>query len=372
MDKTRVVIVDDSALVRRLLSEILSSDPQIEVVATAVDAYEARDEIKKHNPHVITLDIEMPKMDGLTFLKNLMRLRPMPVVMISSLTQKNADMTLRALELGAVDFVSKPKADLDSTLNSFTDEIINKIKIARYAKVKSLQGPKVTSTDVEKTHKNKIVLSKNRKQQNYRATEQLIAIGASTGGTEAARSIIEALPANFPPILIVQHIPAVFSAAFAQRMDSLSAMTVYEAEDGQKIMHGHVYVAPGGQHLMAVRDGAVFRCKLTNDEPVNRHRPSVDVLFHSVAHNIGASAVGVILTGMGRDGAEGLKDMKNIGCKTIAQDENTSIVWGMPGEAVKQGIIDQTLPLNTIAPSLQKLCPEKDKQIVSSKQIVAN
>ena len=383
MSKTRVVIVDDSALVRRLLSDILNSDPQVEVVATAPDAYAARKEIKDKNPHVITLDIEMPKMDGLTFLKNLMRLHPMPVIMISTLTEKGADVTMQALEYGAIDFIAKPKIDVTHSMENYAEEIIAKVKAARHAKVNALENvppkkvtslkqkpsPQVKDHKVEKAHFIDEVLPKNSRQINYQTTEQIIAIGASTGGTEAVRSIIEVLPADYPGIVITQHIPAGFSAAFANRMDAASAMVVGEAKDGQQIMRGHVYVAPGDQHLQVVRDGAMFRCKLTKDMPVNRHGPSVDVLFRSVAQNLGHNTIGIILTGMGKDGAVGIKEIQEAGACTIAQDEATSVVWGMPGEAVKLGGIDEVLPLHNIAEYMQALNVKRDREVASSPEL---
>ncbi len=376
MSNTRVIIVDDSALVRRLLSDILNSDPEIDVVATAVDAYAARKEIKEKNPHVITLDVEMPKMDGLTFLQNLMRLHPMPVVMISTLTEKGANVTMQALEYGAVDFIPKPKIDVTNSLEAYAEEIIDKVKAARHAKVQALSDKKpsiihsksaqnsINTSKVEQAHNVDEVLAKTSIRANFQTTDPIIAIGASTGGTEAVRSIIEVLPADFPGIVVSQHIPAGFSAAFAKRMNSVSAMVVDEAKDGQQILRGHVYVAPGDFHLLVVRDGAMFRCKLSQEMPVNRHRPSVDVMFRSVSQSLGSNTIGVILTGMGKDGAVGIKEIQETGACTIAQDEETSVVWGMPGEAVKLGGIDKILPLNKVADTLIELIENRDNGIV--------
>jgi two-component system, chemotaxis family, protein-glutamate methylesterase/glutaminase len=338
--RTRVLVVDDSALVRKVLTEILSSDPDIEVVGTASDPFIAREEIKRLNPDVLTLDVEMPRMDGITFLSNLMRLRPMPVVMVSSLTEQGADVTLNALELGAVDFVTKPKLDVSHGLTDYAQEIIAKVRAASRARVRSPQDFSATSG------------AKNVPQpvlKHYRTTDRLIAIGASTGGTEALREVLERMPANAPAVVITQHIPEAFSMPFAKRLNSATAMTVCQAEDGQQILQGHAYVAPGNRHLKVVRSGAKFVCRLDDGEPVNRHRPSVDVMFNSVAEHIGPNAVGVLLTGMGTDGAQGMKAMLAARAHTLAQDEASSVIWGMPGEAVKIGAAGQVLPLDRIA-----------------------
>lgn len=334
--KTKVLVVDDSALIRKVLSEILRADPELEVVGTAPDPYAAREEIKRLNPDVLTLDVEMPKMDGITFLSNLMRLRPMPVVMVSSLTERGADVTLAALELGAFDFVTKPKLDVAQGLQDYAREITAKVKAAARSRVR----PRIPS--------GRPPVAKVPIQQ-YRTTDRLIAIGASTGGTEAIREVLEAMPPDAPAIVITQHIPEAFSAPFARRLDGLCAIRVLHAEDGQPILQGHAYVAPGNQHLAVVRSGARFQCQLDAGEPVNRHRPAVDVLFASVAKNAGINAVGVILTGMGGDGARGLRAMRDAGATTIAQDEKSSVVWGMPGEAVKLGAAEHVLPLEKIA-----------------------
>jgi len=340
VNKTRVLVVDDSALVRKVLTEILSSDPGIEVVGAASDPFVARDEIKRLNPDVLTLDVEMPRMDGITFLSNLMRLRPMPVVMVSSLTEQGADVTLNALELGAIDFVTKPKFDVLHGLNDYAQEIIAKVHAASRARVRA--PPDIGSTSGMPRAPLPVL-------KHYKTTDRLIAIGASTGGTEALRVVLERMPANAPAIVITQHIPAAFSLPFAKRLNNASAMTVCQAEDGQQILQGHAYVAPGNRHLRVVRSGAKFICRLDDGEPVNRHRPSVDVMFGSVAEHIGANAVGVLLTGMGTDGALGMQAMRAAGSHTLAQDEATSVVWGMPGEAVKLGAAEQVLPLERIA-----------------------
>lgn len=355
--KIRVLIVDDSALVRQLLSEILNSDPMIEVIGAAPDPFIAREKIKQLNPDVLTLDVEMPKMDGVTFLRNLMRLRPMPVVMVSTLTQQGADVTLEALELGAIDFVTKPNIDLQEHLKDYTDELIAKVKMAAGARVRSKADRDMSVLQVEQRHTTDSIIEKRQtiSPLKLKTTDKIIAIGASTGGTEAIREVLLTMPADAPGIVITQHIPPKFSTSFAHRMNTISAMTVYEAEDGQQILPGHVYIAPGGQHLLIERSGARYYCRLNNGPPVNRHKPSVDVLFRSVAQNVGANAIGVILTGMGDDGARGLLELKEIGAPTIAQDEASSVVWGMPGEAVKLGAADTQLSLDKITDKIISL-----------------
>jgi len=353
MAKVKVLIVDDSALVRKLLSEMLATSPDIEVVGVAQDPYIAREKIKQLSPDVLTLDVEMPRMDGLTFLKNLMRLRPMPVVMVSSLTEQGADVTLRALEMGAIDFVTKPKLDLAEGLGEYRDELVEKIMAAAAVSETALLM-RADALKVNRKNSADAVIEK-RISKHYRTTDRLIAIGASTGGTEAIKDVLIEMPPDTPGIVITQHIPEGFSEPFAKRMDSLCAIRVKQAEDHEQILPGHAYVAPGNAHLLVVRDGAKYRCRLNDGPPVNRHIPSVDVLFRSVAQNVGPNAVGVILTGMGGDGAEGLYEMHEAGAKTIAQDEKTSVVWGMPGEAVKRGGVDITLPLNKISANLLKL-----------------
>ncbi len=352
--KIKVLIVDDSALVRQVLSEMLNSAPDIEVVGTAQDPYVARERIKSLNPDVLTLDVEMPRMDGVTFLRNLMRLRPMPVVMVSTLTEKGADITFQALELGAVDFVSKPKTDIAHTLDDYAEEIITKVRTAASARVQALT--RSLADDGLARHTADAVLGKVSASNHFRTTDRILAIGASTGGTEAIKEVLMRLPADTPGTVITQHIPEAFSAPFAKRMNGTSAMTVCEAEDGQQIVTGHAYIAPGSQHLLVERDGARYICRLNDGPPVNRHKPSVDVLFRSVAQNVGSNAISVLLTGMGDDGARGMQEMKEAGAPTIAQDEKSSVVWGMPGEAVKLGCVDSVLSLAKIpAYILQRL-----------------
>lgn len=361
LKKIKVLIIDDSALIRQLLTEILSTDPAIEVVGTASDPLMARNKIKQLFPDVLTLDIEMPKMDGITFLKNLMRLRPMPVVMISTLTEVGADVTLDALEIGAIDFIAKPKIDVAEKIQDYAADIINKIKTASVAQVRTYSAAKIPA--VSKKLSADVILAKgsgsvhgSALSRGLKTTEKIIAIGASTGGTEAIKEVLIKMPASAPAIIISQHIPAAFGGPFAKRMDGSSAMTVHEAKDGQQILPGHVYIAPGSRHFILERSGSRYVCRLNNGPLVNRHKPSVDVMFRSVSQNAGANAVGAILTGMGDDGARGMKEMHEAGCATIAQDEKSSVVWGMPGEAVKHGGVDHIISLEHIAEKLLALC----------------
>jgi two-component system chemotaxis response regulator CheB len=331
----RVLVVDDSALVRELLSTMLASDPDVRVVGTAADAYAARDKIKALAPDVLTLDVEMPRMDGLQFLRNLMRLRPMPVVMCSSLTERGADITLEALELGAVDFITKPRLDIAHTLRDYTEELVAKVKAAARARVRPPGEPLPAA-------------ALSAAPGPRRTTQQMVAIGASTGGTEAIREPLVRLPPDSPTLLIAQHIPAAFSAAFARRLDACSRLRVLQAEDRQPLLAGHAYVAPGDRHLTVERDGSRYRCRLTDTDPQARHRPSVDLLFRSLALCAGRNALGVLLTGMGNDGAHGLLALREAGARTLAQDQSTSVVWGMPGAAAALGAAETLLPLSAI------------------------
>jgi len=356
--KSTVLIVDDSALVRQMLTEILNNDPRLEVIGVAADPYIARDKIKQLKPDVITLDVEMPKMDGITFLSNLMRLHPMPVIMVSSLTEKGAEVTLQALEIGAVDFVAKPKIDVQHGLKEYADELCDKVANAAGAKLLDVwRSSSALSIEAITKHTTDEVIGK-KAPRKLRTTEKIIAIGASTGGTEAIKELLIRMPADSPGIVITQHIPEAFSAPFAKRMNNNSAMTVYEASDGQQILPGHVYIAPGNQHLIVERSGARYICRLNDGPAVNRHRPSVNVMFRSVAQNVGTNAIGVMLTGMGDDGATGMKEMHDNGAHTIAQDEKTCVVWGMPGEAVKAGGVDEIVPLHNITNKLITLSSE--------------
>jgi two-component system, chemotaxis family, protein-glutamate methylesterase/glutaminase len=357
MGKIKVLIVDDSALVRQVLTRVLGESPEIEVVGTANDPYIAREKIKQLNPDVLTLDVEMPRMDGVTFLGNLMRLRPMPVVMVSTLTEQGADVTLRALEYGAVDFVAKPKLDVAERLQDYADEIITKIKIAARSRVRPLDRRSTASVPgaAEKLTAD-AVLRPAARPRHFRTTDRIIGIGSSTGGTEAVKEVLAGLPMDIQAgVVIAQHIPGAFSGPFARRVDGLTALSVCEAEDGQVIYPGHAYIAPGGRHLLVERDGARYVCRINDGPAVNRHRPSVDVLLRSLAQNAGPNAIGVMLTGMGDDGAAGMGEIKAAGAPVLVQDEKTSVVWGMPGEVVRRGHADEILPLGRIAGRLVEL-----------------
>lgn len=343
MKKIRVLIIDDSALMRQILTTLLSQDRQIEIVGTASDPYMARDRIKELNPDVLTLDIEMPKMDGLTFLEKLMAARPMPALIVSSLTEAGCETTLRALELGAVDFFSKPKLDMQEGMEKQAAELIAKVKAASQARVVRRAPPASKETAGAYVLKSSAMI---------KTTDVIIAIGASTGGTEALRELLSILPPNTPPLLITQHMPEKFTNAFANRLNQLCQITVKEAEDGDSVLTGQALIAPGNYHMRLVRDGARYRVRLDQEPPVNRHRPSVDVMFDSVAERAGANSIGVILTGMGADGANGLLKMKEAGAMTLAQDEASCVVFGMPKEAIKRGGVDRVLPLSDMPAAL--------------------
>jgi two-component system chemotaxis response regulator CheB len=336
MSKIRVLIVDDSALVRRLLTEALSRDPEIEVVGVAQDPYIAKDKINQLKPDVLTLDVEMPRMHGLTFLKLLLEQRPMPVVMVSSLTEQGADTTLQALDLGAVDFVTKPKLDMIQGLSVLMPELVSKVKAAARARVKKRSG------EVQRVAQARPVARLGV------TTYKILAIGASTGGTEALRDVLASFPPDCPGTVIVQHMPEKFTSAFARRCNEASQIEVLEAKDGDRVIPGRALIAPGDHHMQLVRRGAEYSVRITQAERVNLHRPSVDVLFESVAEAAGANAVGVILTGMGDDGARGLLRMREAGAYTIAQDQETCVVFGMPREAIARGAAVHVLPLDAI------------------------
>ncbi|MGR9114520.1 MAG: protein-glutamate methylesterase/protein-glutamine glutaminase [Gammaproteobacteria bacterium] len=361
MRKIRVLIVDDSALIRSLLTEILRSTPDIEVVGTAADPLIAREKIKKLNPDVLTLDIEMPRMDGITFLRNLMRLRPMPVVMVSTLTEKGAELTLKALEMGAVDFIAKPKMDVVHTLHGYAEEIVGKVKMAAATQVQALTAGPVQQKPGSMDKTGKVEKAgyrtphSNAPLEHLQSSNKLIAIGASTGGTEAIKTVVSHLPVTAPAIVVTQHLPVAFSASFARHVNEVSAMAVCVAQHGQRILPGHVYIAPGDRHLLINRDGAHHICYLDNGPPVNRHKPSVEVMFRSIAQSVGNRAIGVMLTGMGTDGALAMKEMHDAGSVNIIQDEASSVVWGMPGEVYKIGAADYVQPLHRIADQLLAL-----------------
>ncbi|OQW79555.1 MAG: chemotaxis response regulator protein-glutamate methylesterase [Proteobacteria bacterium ST_bin11] len=351
MTKIKLLIVDDSALIRQMLTQIFNEAGDIEVVGTASDPIIAREKIKALNPDVLTLDVEMPRMDGLTFLRNLMRLRPMPVVMISTLTEKGAEVTLDALALGAVDFVAKPKVDVSHGLRAYADEIIGKIRMAAQAKVKALETNRANVPAANSVNEN----AAGGMKRHFKTTHKIVALGSSTGGTEAVKEVVKRLPRTAPAIVISQHLPLAFSASFAKHVNDASEMTACVASDGQLILPGHIYIAPGDQHLMVVRDGARYACRLDDGPPVNRHKPSVDVLFRSIAENVGSNAIGVMLTGMGADGARAMLEMREAGAINIVQNEASSVVWGMPGEAYKIGAAHHVLSLEKIAEKILAL-----------------
>ena len=332
-----VLVVDDSALIRQLLGEMIKQAPGFRLVGMAKDAYQARDMVNEHAPDVITLDIEMPRMDGLSFLDLLMKARPTPVVMVSTLTEQGADATLRALELGAVDFLPKPKVDIAAGIEAYRSELLEKIRAA------AASGPAI-----KRQGNNRQTARTVTGSLSVQGTEHILAIGASTGGTEAIRAVLEALPLGMPGIVITQHMPPGFTRSFSERLDRLCRLRVSEAMDGERILPGYVYIAPGGYHLRVKRSGADLVCQLSDEAPVSRHKPSVDVLFSSVAEVCGANATGAILTGMGRDGAEGLLAMHNRGAKTFAQDEKSCVVFGMPRVAIESGAVDTVAPLDDL------------------------
>ncbi|MGV3581747.1 MAG: protein-glutamate methylesterase/protein-glutamine glutaminase [Methylophilus sp.] len=338
--KTRVLVIDDSALIRSLLTEIINEQKDMEVVGAAPDPLVAREMIKQLNPDVLTLDVEMPKMDGLDFLEKLMRLRPMPVVMVSTLTEYGSEITMRALELGATDFVTKPKIAITEGMREYTELITDKIRIASKASIASLQRTA--------KHENKGTAAPKMLKNPLISSEKLLIIGASTGGTEAIKAFLMQMPSDCPGILITQHMPAGFTKSFANRLDSLCKISVKEAVDGERVLPGHAYIAPGDKHLLLVRSGANYMTKLSDAEPVNRHKPSVDVLFDSAADNAGKNAIGVILTGMGKDGALGMTHMKQAGAYNFAQNEESCVVYGMPREAVAHGGVHEIAHLNDL------------------------
>ncbi|PKO46878.1 MAG: chemotaxis response regulator protein-glutamate methylesterase [Betaproteobacteria bacterium HGW-Betaproteobacteria-4] len=336
--KTRVLVVDDSALMRGLLSQLIGLAPDMEVVGAAPDAQTAREMIKLFNPDVLTLDVQMPKMDGLEFLERLMRLRPMPVVMVSSFTGAGSETTLKALELGAIDFIGKPRADGGRSMESYAEDLVEKIRAAKGAR---LRAPMSASSAVSSSP----APAKNA----YSSSGKIIFVGASTGGTEAIKEFLLGIPADCPPIMIVQHMPESFTASFARRLDTLCAPHVIEAQGNEKVEPGTVYVAPGHSHLLIRRGTSGFLTELAPTPPVNRHRPSVDVLFDSAATLVGRKAVGVILTGMGKDGAQGLLRLRQAGARTFGQDEASCVVYGMPREAFLIGAVEEQYPLGELA-----------------------
>jgi two-component system, chemotaxis family, protein-glutamate methylesterase/glutaminase len=348
LKKIRVVVVDDSALVRSLLAEIINRQRDMECVGAANDPLVAREMIRELNPDVITLDVEMPRMDGIDFLGRLMRLRPMPVLMISTLTERGAEVTMRALELGAVDFVAKPRIGLAEGIKELSDQIVEKIRVAAAAHIRRAPAVTVPSGAAPAAG----TLAAAPKLLGRLSTEKLICIGSSTGGTEAVKEVLTRMPADSPGIVITQHMPPGFTTSFATRLNGLCQITVKEAVNGERILPGHAYIAPGGRHLRVDRSGANYVAVVEDGEPVNRHKPSVEVLFHSCAQVVGPNAFGIMLTGMGNDGAKAMREMKDAGSYNYVQDEASCVVFGMPREAIAHGAADEVLPLTAIAPAL--------------------
>lgn len=346
MKKIRVVVVDDSALVRSLLAEIINRQKDMECVGTANDPLIAREMIRELDPDVLTLDIEMPRMDGIDFLARLMRLRPMPVVMISTLTERGAEVTMKALELGAVDFVAKPRIGVADGLSELSAQIVEKVRIAAAAHIKRAVSVPAAMAAAASSPRPAIAAI------GRVSTEKLICIGASTGGTEAIKEVLMRMPADSPGIVITQHMPPGFTTSFAARLNSLCQITVQEAVNGERILPGHAYIAPGGKQFRVDRSGANYVAVVEDGELVNRHKPSVEVLFRSAASVVGRNAFGIMLTGMGNDGAKAMREMKDAGSYNFVQDEATCIVFGMPREAIVHGAADEVLPLSAIAPAL--------------------
>ena len=347
--KIRVIVVDDSALVRSLLAEIINRQPDMQCIGAANDPLIAREMIRELNPDVITLDVEMPRMDGIDFLGRLMRLRPMPVVMISTLTERGAEVTMRALELGAVDFVAKPRVGLTSGLNDLATQIVDKIRVAAVAQVR--RAPTLPKAGAPGAAAAPVAVTSTALLGRV-STEKIICIGASTGGTEAIKEVLAPMPADSPAIVITQHMPPGFTTSFAARLNGLCQITVKEASHGERILPGHAYIAPGGRQFAIARSGANYVAVVTDDPPVNRHKPSVEVLFKSAAAVVGRNAYGIMLTGMGADGAAAMREMKDAGSYNYVQDEASCIVFGMPREAIAQGAADEVLALTQIAPAL--------------------
>ena len=359
--KTSVLVIDDSALVRGLLTAIINNQADMLCIGAAGDPLIAREMIRKLNPDVLTLDIEMPNMDGIDFLSRLMRLRPMPVVMVSTLTERNADATLRSLELGAVDFVAKPKIGIADGLNSLAQDITDKIRIAARSTVRRAQSVSAVPSAIAAHTQSQLQAhatptapapSGSASAFGRLSTEKVVFIGASTGGTEATREVLMQLPHDFPAVMITQHMPPGFTRSYAARLDSLCKISVAEAVHGERVLPGHAYIAPGGTHLSVARSGANYIAQVKAGEPVNRHMPSVEVLFNSAAQVVGPNAVAVMLTGMGGDGAKAMRTMRDAGSFNLVQDEHSCVVFGMPREAIAAGAANEVLPLSQIAARL--------------------
>lgn len=352
MPKIKVLIVDDSALVRQTLSDIISSDPELEVIGMAQDPVVAVQKISEQAPDVITLDVEMPRMDGITFLQKIMAQHPIPVVMCSSLTEKGSETALRAMEFGAVDIITKPKMGTKQFIEESRIRICDSIKAAAASRIRPMRAIR----EVSPKYSADVIMEAPNTGAMVQTTEKIVAVGASTGGTEALSAFLQMLPEDAPGIVIVQHMPEHFTAAFAKRLNSICRVTVKEGENNDSVVRGHVLIAPGNKHMLLKRSGARYYVEVKDGPLVSRHRPSVDVLFRSAARYAGKNAVGVIMTGMGDDGAHGMKEMHDAGARTIAQDEATCVVFGMPGEAIKLGGVDKVLPLEKIAAEVLRLC----------------
>ncbi len=353
MGKIRVLIIDDSAVARQFIRKSLEKDPKIDVVGVAPEPDAALSAIEKHRPDVLTLDVEMPKTNGITFLRRLMRTNPIPTIMVSAVTLKGADITFQALEIGGVGYVTKPSGQSTVESMRFERDIREMVKVAAGVKKKTIKT--IEQRAPQEKRSVDAVIKKLSSQKSTDSSDKIIAIGASTGGTEAIKQLLLTLPPDAPAIVIAQHIPSTFSQPFAKRMNACSQMTVSEAKPGEQVKQGHVYIAPGDKHLLVSPKGSKYVIELSDGPEVNHHRPSVDVLFRSVAQSVGKNAIGIILTGMGDDGAIGLKEIKESGAPTIAQDEESSIVWGMPGAAVQMKAAKFVLPLGRISSKMMAL-----------------
>lgn len=349
----KVLIVDDSAVIRQTFKDLLESDKHIEVIGTAADPYIAAKKIQQEVPDVITLDVEMPRMDGITFLRKIMTQHPIPVVIVSSLTQRGADSAIKALEYGAVEVLLKPQLDTEKDREEAKIKLTDAIKAAAFTKLRK-KNVAIPSIQVTPKYTADVIIAKSNSHAMVQTTEKVIAVGASTGGTEAIREFLEALPADSPGIVIVQHMPELFTTSFANRLNELCRITVKEASNGDSVLRGHALIAPGNKHMLLKRSGARYYVEVSEGPLVNRHRPSVDVLFRSTARYAGKNAVGIIMTGMGADGAKGLLEMKEAGAHTIAQDEKSCVVFGMPKEAIKLDAANKILPLDQMASYIMK------------------
>jgi two-component system chemotaxis response regulator CheB len=353
MSRIKVFVVDDSAVVRQVMTGLLADDPGIEVLGSASDPIFALERMQSNWPDVIVLDVEMPRMDGITFLKKVMMERPTPVVICSTLTEKGAQTTMAALAAGAVAIVTKPKLGLKQFLGEASTEMLTTVKAAARANIKRLVARSESVAVAPAKHTADVILAPAAARAMIQTTERVVAIGTSTGGTQALEEVLTALPRVAPGIVIVQHMPEKFTAAFAARLDSLCEIAVKEAQNNDRVVQGRALIAPGGKHMLLKRSGAQYFVEVVDGPLVNRHRPSVDVLFRSVAKCAGANALGVIMTGMGDDGAAGLLEMRNAGAQTLGQDQESCVVYGMPKEAVKRGAVEKTVPLNAIAREIQ-------------------